>query len=103
MGLTHFSQRYAKMPTLTEIEGHQNVGISFDMMQVNRSTLNLIPSLYPALKSFWRITNWSYKTGLISTNKNIADWISQLPKRTSRKDKKRRKVSGKKMIHKCHH
>ena len=50
--LTHFSQRYAKMPMLTEIEGHQNVGISFDMMQVNRSTLNLIPSIYPALEKF---------------------------------------------------
>ena len=37
---------------LTEIEGHQNVGISFDMMQVNRSTLNLIPSMYPAMEKF---------------------------------------------------
>ena len=47
--LTHFSQRYAKMPLLAEIEGQQNVGIAFDTMSVNPRTFNLIPSLYPAL------------------------------------------------------
>ena len=47
--LTHFSQRYAKMPLLGEIEGQPNVGIAFDTMSVSPRTFNLIPSLYPAL------------------------------------------------------
>ena len=47
--LTHFSQRYAKMPLLAEIEGQPNVGIAFDTMSVNPRTFNLIPSLFPAL------------------------------------------------------
>lgn len=47
--LTHFSQRYAKMPPLAEIEGKRNVGIAFDNLVVTPELLNLIPSLYPAI------------------------------------------------------
>ena len=50
--LTHFSQRYAKMPLLQEIEGQPNVGIAFDTMSVSPKTFNLIPSLYPALSKY---------------------------------------------------
>ena len=48
--LTHFSQRYSKIPVLDEIEGQDNVGIAFDNMVVNPETMKNIPATYPALK-----------------------------------------------------
>ncbi|CAH1109294.1 unnamed protein product [Psylliodes chrysocephalus] len=47
--LTHFSQRYAKLPRFSENFG-ANVGIAFDNMHVGVSDLTLIPELYPALR-----------------------------------------------------
>ena len=58
--LTHFSQRYAKMPTLTEIRGKPNVGIAFDNMVVRPDNMKIIPSLYPALVRFL----WDYQEEL---------------------------------------
>ncbi|CAG9833007.1 unnamed protein product [Diabrotica balteata] len=46
--LTHFSQRYAKLPRFND-NFSSNVGIAFDNMQVSLSDLSLIPELYPAL------------------------------------------------------
>jgi len=52
--LTHFSQRYAKMPTLEEIRGKANVGIAFDNMVITPNNMKMIPSIYPALtRLFW--------------------------------------------------
>ncbi|XP_071444662.1 ribonuclease Z, mitochondrial [Hetaerina americana] len=47
--LTHFSQRYAKLP---RIKGSmkENVGIAFDNMQVTLPDLQVLPVLYPALR-----------------------------------------------------
>ena len=59
--LTHFSQRYAKMPLLGEIEGQPNVGIAFDTMSVSPRTFNLIPSIYPALSKYDYL--WHVKIG----------------------------------------
>eukprot|EP00092_Neocalanus_flemingeri_P001499 GFUD01001600.1.p1 GENE.GFUD01001600.1~~GFUD01001600.1.p1 ORF type:complete len:865 (+),score=362.31 GFUD01001600.1:341-2935(+) len=50
--LTHFSQRYSKMPTLGEIAGKANVGIAFDNMVVRPDNMKMIPSMYPALVRF---------------------------------------------------
>jgi len=50
--LTHFSQRYSKMPLLDEIKDKPNVGIAFDMMTLNPENLKFIPSIYPALEKF---------------------------------------------------
>ena len=47
--LTHFSQRYSKLPVLEEMKDQPRVGIAFDMMEVRPSTMHLIPALYPAL------------------------------------------------------
>ena len=47
--LTHFSQRYSKLPVLEEMKDQPRVGIAFDMMEVCPSTMHLIPALYPAL------------------------------------------------------
>ncbi|XP_072394529.1 ribonuclease Z, mitochondrial isoform X2 [Diabrotica undecimpunctata] len=46
--LTHFSQRYAKLPRFND-NFSSNVGIAFDNMQVSLSDLPLIPELYPSL------------------------------------------------------
>lgn len=51
--LTHFSQRYSKIPHLPDSETSPNlsrVGIAYDNMQVSLSQLNLLPLLYPSLK-----------------------------------------------------
>lgn len=47
--LTHFSQRYAKLPRLSE-EIEQTVGIAFDNMEVRVGELAILPLLYPALR-----------------------------------------------------
>lgn len=50
--LTHFSQRYAKIP---RIEQHlvDNVGIAFDNMEVISSDLVFLNILYPAMKKMF--------------------------------------------------
>lgn len=50
--LTHFSQRYAKIP---RIEQHLigNVGIAFDNMEVVMTDLNYLNSLYPVMKKMF--------------------------------------------------
>lgn len=51
--LTHFSQRYCKMPKLPESSSAyslNNVGIAFDNMQVQFSELSLLPLFYPSLR-----------------------------------------------------
>ncbi|XP_066140566.1 ribonuclease Z, mitochondrial [Euwallacea fornicatus] len=47
--LTHFSQRYAKLPRFNDNFGN-NVSIAFDNMQVKLDELPLVPLFYPALK-----------------------------------------------------
>jgi len=47
--LTHFSQRYAKVPVITE-NFSSNVGIAFDNMRVRKCDLPKIPLLYDALQ-----------------------------------------------------
>jgi ribonuclease Z len=52
--LTHFSQRYAKLPALAELAGRSRVGVAFDNMAVRPSQLAAIPALYPALSRWAR-------------------------------------------------
>lgn len=47
--LTHFSQRYAKIPRI-EQELVNNVGIAFDNMEIVPSDLRCLTSFYPTLK-----------------------------------------------------
>ncbi|XP_030751633.1 ribonuclease Z, mitochondrial isoform X3 [Sitophilus oryzae] len=47
--LTHFSQRYAKLPRFNE-NFSENVGIAFDNMLIKVDELPLLPLLYPALR-----------------------------------------------------
>ncbi|XP_011313701.1 ribonuclease Z, mitochondrial [Fopius arisanus] len=51
--LTHFSQRYSKIPNLPNNPDDQNllnVGIAFDNMHVSLSQLPLLPLFYPVLR-----------------------------------------------------
>ncbi|XP_044732048.1 ribonuclease Z, mitochondrial isoform X2 [Chrysoperla carnea] len=47
--LTHFSQRYARVPRIPD-DMDNNVGIAFDNMKVTMSDLPVLPLLYPAFK-----------------------------------------------------
>ncbi|GMH40785.1 hypothetical protein BSKO_08689 [Bryopsis sp. KO-2023] len=41
--LTHFSQRYPKVPVLPEAEKRASIGVAFDLMRVNLSHLEALP------------------------------------------------------------
>ncbi|XP_035207675.1 zinc phosphodiesterase ELAC protein 2-like [Stegodyphus dumicola] len=47
--LTHFSQRYAKVPVFSE-KFHSYIGCAFDNMRVTPNELYILPLLIPALK-----------------------------------------------------
>uniref|UniRef100_A0A1B6E0U4 Zinc phosphodiesterase ELAC protein 2 n=1 Tax=Clastoptera arizonana TaxID=38151 RepID=A0A1B6E0U4_9HEMI len=47
--LTHFSQRYSKLPRFNDIFSG-NVGIAFDNMEVDLNSLQKLPLMYPVLK-----------------------------------------------------
>jgi ribonuclease Z len=47
--LTHFSQRYAKIPVFNE-KFNDRVGIAFDNMRVRMTDLNKLPKMIPTLK-----------------------------------------------------
>jgi len=47
--LTHFSQRYAKIPVFGD-QFRDNVGVAFDNMRVGPQHLARLPHLVPALK-----------------------------------------------------
>ncbi len=51
--LTHFSQRYPKIPIFDDSYTSQTC-IAFDMMSVNLADLPLLPSLLPALKALFK-------------------------------------------------
>ncbi|XP_076234305.1 ribonuclease Z isoform X2 [Calliopsis andreniformis] len=50
--LTHFSQRYAKIPIWSEEE--KNVGLAYDNMQIKLSQLPLLHLFYPCLKLIYK-------------------------------------------------
>lgn len=51
--LTHFSQRYPKIPVFDETHLH-NTCIAFDMMSVNLADLPLLPRVLPYIKLLFR-------------------------------------------------
>ncbi|XP_063698529.1 ribonuclease Z, mitochondrial [Culicoides brevitarsis] len=51
--LTHFSQRYAKLPRLEFDTLKENVGLAFDNMEVTLDDLPKLHKLYPALKAMF--------------------------------------------------
>ncbi|MCP6116983.1 hypothetical protein NL387_27225, partial [Klebsiella pneumoniae] len=50
--LTHFSQRYARLPRLSArmLTDNRSVGVAFDNMQVTMSDLALLPHMYAPLQ-----------------------------------------------------
>lgn len=51
--LTHFSQRYPKIPVFDETHMH-NTCIAFDMMSVNIADLRVLPRILPHVKMLFR-------------------------------------------------
>ena len=51
--LTHFSQRYPKIPVFDETHMHKTC-IAFDMMSVNVADLPLLPKVFPYLKLLFK-------------------------------------------------
>lgn len=51
--LTHFSQRYPKIPVFDETHMHKTC-IAFDMMSVNVADLSVLPKVLPYLKLLFR-------------------------------------------------
>ena len=47
--LTHFSQRYPKIPTIDDNMMAERVSLAFDMMSVTLKDLRDLPSLLPTL------------------------------------------------------
>uniref|UniRef100_A0A7C9A5Q2 ribonuclease Z n=1 Tax=Opuntia streptacantha TaxID=393608 RepID=A0A7C9A5Q2_OPUST len=53
--LTHFSQRYPKIPVVEDAQMHNNTAcIAFDLMSINMADLPLLPHLLPYLKLLFR-------------------------------------------------
>ncbi|CAG5051844.1 unnamed protein product [Parnassius apollo] len=50
--LTHFSQRYARLPRLGAdlLQDHSSVGVAFDNMQITMNDLELLPHMYEPLQ-----------------------------------------------------
>ncbi|XP_076390326.1 ribonuclease Z isoform X2 [Megachile rotundata] len=53
--LTHFSQRYSKIPAIPE-QG-LNVGLAYDFMEIKLPQLPLLPLFYPSLKVMFEVYN----------------------------------------------
>lgn len=51
--LTHFSQRYPKIPVFDETHMHKTC-IAFDMMSINIADLSVLPKVLPHLKLLFR-------------------------------------------------
>lgn len=51
--LTHFSQRYPKIPVFDESHMHKTC-IAFDMMSVNLADVHVLPRVLPYLKLLFR-------------------------------------------------
>lgn len=51
--LTHFSQRYPKIPVVDETHMHKTC-IAFDMMSINAADLPVLPKVVPYLKLLFR-------------------------------------------------
>lgn len=74
--LTHFSQRYAKIPLLKD--NHENVAIGFDNMEVTLNDLPIMHLLYEPLKSMFAdhyelIETKNQRRKIIASNKIIID------------------------------
>jgi ribonuclease Z len=51
--LTHFSQRYSKIPVIDEID-REKTCIAFDLMRVNLADLPVLPKVLPHLKVLFK-------------------------------------------------
>ncbi|XP_022651971.1 zinc phosphodiesterase ELAC protein 2-like [Varroa destructor] len=72
--LTHFSQRYVKIPNEDEsIFAEEGVGFAFDHMQISPKLLQILPHLYPAIRCLFSQYVEKMKQRTISASK--MDWV----------------------------
>lgn len=66
--LTHFSQRYGKLPlaNIDKVLRQDAVGLAFDNMRISPSQLNRLPLMYDALKCMYskHLQTLEYKSEL---------------------------------------
>lgn len=70
--LTHFSQRYGKLPFVPDESHRQNIGLAFDFMRIKPRHLERIPPLYDALECMYakHLDNLRYKSTVYSRKYN---------------------------------
>eukprot|EP00002_Diphylleia_rotans_P015167 TRINITY_DN2937_c0_g1_i6.p1 TRINITY_DN2937_c0_g1~~TRINITY_DN2937_c0_g1_i6.p1 ORF type:complete len:637 (+),score=123.14 TRINITY_DN2937_c0_g1_i6:386-2296(+) len=48
--LTHFSQRYPKLPVISQANSANQIGIAFDFMKITPETIGRLPSTFPCIQ-----------------------------------------------------
>ena len=56
--LTHFSQRYPKVPPLNEIAQDGSAAVAFDLMSINLADVATLPSIMPGIVKLAAEQNW---------------------------------------------
>jgi ribonuclease Z len=84
--LNHFSQRYAKVPALSESQA--NVCISFDMMGVSIKQIPLLPKYNPAMQLMFKDDENEEKDNADATT------TDKRARKAEQKEKKKRKLDN---------
>lgn len=81
--LTHFSQRYCKLPILDEIEAEpvDSLGIAFDGMSVTPTSFRHVRAVFPALRTVFAeaIQEMEVKRSQFSVQDHFNDILSEKP------------------------
>lgn len=56
--LTHFSQRYPKVPPLNEVAEDGSAAVAFDLMSINLADVASLPSVMPKLVEVAKQLDW---------------------------------------------
>lgn len=56
--LTHFSQRYPKVPPLEEVTADGSAACAFDLMCINLADVAGLPAMMPAIEELAKAQSW---------------------------------------------
>lgn len=89
--LTHFSQRYPKIPLLSADNsgGKGGMCLAFDLMEINTSQFPLVHHLLPALPCLWKDDDESEDTEMEETNTTNTTNNGKQEKETNKGQKKK--------------
>jgi ribonuclease Z len=62
--LTHFSQRYPKLPSIKDDDCLHQVSIAHDLMRIRFSEIHTVPALYSSLQSLLDIEEFKKEDGM---------------------------------------